>query len=346
MKSYLRSEQEIMKNWKSEIPVVSVCCITYNQESYIEDAIKGFLIQETNFPFEIIIHDDASTDNTANIIREYEKLYPKLIKPIYQKENQYSRGGRILSRIVFPAAEGKYIALCEGDDYWTDKNKLQIQIDYMDKHQECNMTVHSCLLIDGKKNTLIKISRLSNVKEKYNLEDCIKGLGRIVATNSFVFRKTILDNRPEVATCSPCGDYVYPILSTLNGYVYYFDSAMCAYRVQAVNSLTSSWKKDPLKRKIYNEKYDIMLNKLNQYTNFAYADIIKTEHTRIWFAYYSSIKKRIILKKEPFKSYFKKMTISEKLPILLKFFIPILLKIYSFIRKKITLFCHVIKKRD
>ncbi|AFJ01907.1 glycosyltransferase [Methylophaga frappieri] len=90
----LRSQTEIMASWEGDLssPVVSICCITYNHDAYIEDALEGFLIQETDFPFEILIHDDASTDRTADIIREYEAAYPNLIKPIYQVENQYSQG--------------------------------------------------------------------------------------------------------------------------------------------------------------------------------------------------------------------------------------------------------------
>src|SRR6056297_583375 len=121
----LRSEQQIMANWYDgpSNPIVSISCITYNHEPYIEDALEGFLLQETDFPFEILIHDDASTDHTADIIREYESTFPTLIKPIYQSENQYSQGNRP-GIINIKRAKGEYIALCEGDDYWTDPFKL------------------------------------------------------------------------------------------------------------------------------------------------------------------------------------------------------------------------------
>ena len=135
----LRTQDEIIQNWKGDTdkPEVSICCITYNHEKYIEDALKGFLIQKTDFPFEILIHDDASTDRTAEIIREYEKKYPKIIKPIYQKENQYSKGIKIVNPTFnFPRAKGKYIAMCEGDDYWTDPKKLQIQKDFLDANPD------------------------------------------------------------------------------------------------------------------------------------------------------------------------------------------------------------------
>ncbi len=118
-------------------PKVSICCVTYNQASYIKASLDSFLMQETNFDFEIIIHDDASTDGTSDIIREYEKKYPNIIKPQIQIENQWSKGVRgIFSRFTFPRSAGKYIALCEGDDYWTDPLKLQKQVDFLENNEE------------------------------------------------------------------------------------------------------------------------------------------------------------------------------------------------------------------
>lgn len=113
-------------------PLVSICSLTYNHENYVSQAIEGFLMQKTTFPIEIIIHDDASTDNTTNIIREYENRYPDIIKPIYQNENQWSKGIRPSPTYVWPCAKGKYIAICEGDDYWTDPYKLQKQVDFLE----------------------------------------------------------------------------------------------------------------------------------------------------------------------------------------------------------------------
>ena len=106
MKTNLRSEQKIMESWKGVKPIVSIFCTAFNHEEYLEEALEGFLIQKTDFPFEILIHDDASTDNTADIIREYENAYPNIIKPIYQIENQTSTGMHITNELYFRSLKG------------------------------------------------------------------------------------------------------------------------------------------------------------------------------------------------------------------------------------------------
>lgn len=117
-------------------PLVSILCATYNQEKYIAQTIEGFLLQKVNFPIEIIIHDDASTDGTADIIRKYEAEHPDLIKGIYQTENQYSKRVDIWAKFLYSKAQGKYFAECEGDDYWTDPSKLQRQVDFLESHPD------------------------------------------------------------------------------------------------------------------------------------------------------------------------------------------------------------------
>ena len=116
--------------------------MAYNHASYIRQCLDGFMMQKTNFLFEVLIHDDASTDGTQEIIREYADRYPELINPIYQIENQYSKGISPLRQILFPMAKGKYIALCEGDDYWIDPLKLQKQVDFLESHNELTFCVH------------------------------------------------------------------------------------------------------------------------------------------------------------------------------------------------------------
>jgi glycosyltransferase involved in cell wall biosynthesis len=152
-----------------KIPTVSILCACYNHENFIRDTINGFLIQKTNFQFEIIAHDDASTDGTKEILIEYETKYPDIFRNIYQSENQYSKKNGYVGRIQFTAAKGKYIAICEGDDYWTDPLKLQKQVDFLENNPEYVLTYHDACVVD-ENDKLIKESKTISLDQKKNLE--------------------------------------------------------------------------------------------------------------------------------------------------------------------------------
>lgn len=225
----LRPEHEIMKEWKNNPcqPLVSISCITYNHEKYIEDALQGFLSQETDFPFEILIHDDASTDRTVNILHEYEVKYPKLIKPIYQKENQYSRGIKISATYQHPRALGKYIAMCEGDDYWTNPLKLQKQTDFLDNNPNFSICFHNMQIIYEDEPHL---NRVSNIKQKGITN--IKTLARCnyIYTASCIFRKNF-SVFPDWYYKCPVGDYPLHLLNAQYGKIKFINEVMGVYRV-------------------------------------------------------------------------------------------------------------------
>lgn len=126
--------------------MVSIRCTTYNHEKYIRQCLEGFVMQKTTFKFIAIVHDDASTDNTAAIIKEYAEKYPDIIHPIFQKENQYSKGGYIIRELLDKLVTSKYTAICEGDDYWTDDKKLQKQFDWMEAHPDYSACFHQALI--------------------------------------------------------------------------------------------------------------------------------------------------------------------------------------------------------
>lgn len=142
--------------------MVTIQCFTYNQESYIRECLDGFVMQKTNFRFEAIVHDDASTDGTVDIIREYEKKYPDIIKPIYETENQYSKHDGSLGRIMDEHTHGKYIAVCEGDDYWIDPLKLQKQVDFLETYLDYGLVHTNCFYRKDENNKLIKVKARSN----------------------------------------------------------------------------------------------------------------------------------------------------------------------------------------
>lgn len=142
-------------------PKVAIRCITYNHEPYIRDALEGFVMQKTSFPFVAVVHDDASTDGTADIIREYAEKYPDIIKPLYETENQYSKGDGSMSRMMNQAVldtGAKYVALCEGDDYWTDPLKLQKQVDFLETHPDYSMAFANVKYLYENGNTDIPLN--------------------------------------------------------------------------------------------------------------------------------------------------------------------------------------------
>lgn len=172
----------------NEIPLVSISCVTFNHAPYLRECLEGFMMQQCNFKFEILIHDDASTDGTGDIIREYQKKYPEIIKPIIQIENQYSKGIRsMMARFNFPRAKGKYIALCEGDDYWTDPLKLQKQVEFLEKNEDYVLTGHNASIIDDQGNLILERKNTSFTKDvDFSKEDLKKGKFHLTLT--LVFR--------------------------------------------------------------------------------------------------------------------------------------------------------------
>lgn len=136
--------------------LVTICCTAYNQEKYIKQCLEGFIMQKTTFRFEAIVHDDASTDNTAAIIKEYAIKYPDIIKPIFETENQYSKHNGSLRKIMRANMRGKYIAHCEADDYWIDPYKLQKQIDILEADPQVSMVYTSFKTVDSKCNPMFR----------------------------------------------------------------------------------------------------------------------------------------------------------------------------------------------
>ena len=173
-------------------PVLSICCAAYNHARFIRECLDGFLMQETTFPVEILLHDDASTDGTADIIREYEARYPQAIKPVYQKENQYSKGtGDLFS---LKRATGDYLAVCEGDDYWTDPVKLQTQVDFLDRNPDYVICYHDAKIVD-EAGKVVSESKLSeDCKKDFSSAELMKGawtlnLSRVARNPSKLARK-------------------------------------------------------------------------------------------------------------------------------------------------------------
>ncbi len=227
----LKSESEIMKRWKGDLskPLVSVSCLAYNHTNYIEDTLNGFLIQETDFPFEVLIHDDASTDGTADKIRKYEVLYPQIIKPVYQTENQWSKNKRVIRKAQYGRMKGKYIAYCEGDDYWTDPYKLQKQVDFLESNDNFIACAHLTKTIyDFTPNSNIQIYLNEKIPEILSHRFFLRPFN--IATNSLVFRNGLINYDEIVKYPRVVRDKPLMIILSTFGLFKMFPEIMSVYR--------------------------------------------------------------------------------------------------------------------
>ncbi len=214
----------------TDTPMVSVWMITYNHEPYIAQAIEGVLMQKTNFQFELIIGEDCSTDNTAAIIKEYEANYPKIIKARYNNSNM----GMITNMVkTLEECNGKYIAMCEGDDYWTDPLKLQKQVDFLESNSDCSICFHNALIVaDG------KFIRQTNLKQKTLSNQAELALGNFIATTTVLFVNRI-KSYPEWLIQLPAGDYPLHLLNANHGQIGFINECMACYRVH-INGVWSN----------------------------------------------------------------------------------------------------------
>lgn len=291
-----KTEEEIMRNWVGDInnPLVSIRCTAYNHEQYIRDALNGFLIQETTFPFEVIVHDDASTDNTTKIIKEYENKYPNIIKPIYETENQYSKHDGSFSRIINEKIKGKYIAFCEGDDYWINKNKLQMQIEYLESHSNCKLVLTNNYSEDNK----TKIKEIDNPYPELGIlssSEVIRENKTLPATCSMIVPYSIYVSMPSLFKKAPVGDIPLRYYAITLGYAYYFDEVTCVYRKNSVGSFSLRVKNNKDYAKHILENMLVFYDNYDKYTNYQHHDDINYAKDKEHYYYYFRINNKIKL---------------------------------------------------
>lgn len=224
---------------KKNMIIVSVRCLVYNQKRYIKQCLDGIVMQKTSFPYEAIIHDDASTDGTAEIIKEYACKYPNIIKPILEKENQYSKHDGSIRKIMNQACKGKYIAYCEGDDYWTDPHKLQKQVDIMESDKDVMMVYTGFETVNKEGQVIYRFDYDYNMKQSMSGFVLPFFLYRNVAmTVSCMFRKEVfLCNYKK--GCNSSLDYLSFLCAAALGKVAYINEKTCCYR-KVSSSLTNS----------------------------------------------------------------------------------------------------------
>lgn len=316
--------------------MVSVICTVYNHEKYLRKCLDGFVMQKTNFKFEVLIHDDASTDGSADIIREYEKKYPDIIKPIYQTENQYSKGIKVSQTFLYPLISGKYLAFCEGDDYWCDENKLQKQFDVMESNPDCSICVHKVAdIFENGKST-------GEVRPNYSIGELfinIEGYISLITshfyqpfqTSSYFIRMSLFDykNKPEFWANSDVGDVPIILYCVSKGDLYYIDEVMSCYRNDSIGSWTNTVLKNASKMLEHTKKTLELFNSYDKYLDYKYTNNIKKIEEKIEFkiSLYENNSKESLKKK--YRPFFNKLSNKEKTFVVLNAYFPHLMKLYK-----------------
>ena len=217
-------------------PLVSICCTVYNHEKYLRQCLDSLLSQKTSFPYEIIIHDDASTDNSKQIIEQYRSIYPEIIVFVSQTENKYSQGIRIYKEYIYPLVRGKYIAYCEGDDFWSDENKLQMQYEVLEKKELCNLCVHRVSYVneDGSLMTAKAPSSNKLFTGEYSDSTIMDYIGDFFHLSSFFARVDMIrkysNQSLKFRSVANVGDKPLFLYFTTVGNIYYIDKELSCYR--------------------------------------------------------------------------------------------------------------------
>lgn len=237
-------------------------------------------MQQTNFPFVAVVHDDCSTDNSAAIIHEYAEKYPNIIKPVFETENQYSKHDGSLRRAMDAACEkygAKYYALCEGDDYWTDPHKLQKQVEFMETHPDYTMVCSDAVVRTPDGDMTEEDFRNWSWKRYHEsrdmaVEDIIEQGGWFILTASIVFKRELRDTYPEACRKCPVGDYPLQIFAALNGKVHYFHEKMVVYRFGRKDSWTEHDRSRSYEASLDFFAHEIdMLQSLDEYSGGKYS---------------------------------------------------------------------------
>jgi glycosyltransferase involved in cell wall biosynthesis len=289
--------------------IVSILCHTFNHASFIKQALDGFIMQKTDFDFEICIHDDASTDTTKQIIEQYEKLYPTLVKPIYQSTNQYSQGKSVFE-INRQRAKGKYLAICEGDDFWIDPFKLQKQVDILEMDDKCVCVGHACYIQNTRNPFARKVWKIGTEERILTMEEIIKHRGSVFPFHSFMFRnEPIL--MPEFFKHFKVGDVTRLMYFSLIGNIIYMPDVMSVYRVGVDLSWTHRVRMNTQKLILHYQSEYEFFKEFNQYTNYQYDTLINNTIDYLEFLILSRKREFQKLEHDKFKPFTKRNRYSQ-----------------------------------
>jgi glycosyltransferase involved in cell wall biosynthesis len=273
--------KDIMATTDFGEPRVSVLCMTYNHADKIGQCLEAIVTQKTDFPFEVIVHDDASSDGTADIVREFEQKYPDIVFPVCQTKNQYHLCN-IAHTHLLPRVRGKYVAICEGDDFWTDENKLQTQYDIMESNPSYSLCFHSVTQqnADGSAVTVRPLKQSGVVPA----ETVIARGGMFCPSVSLFFRRDVMESWPQFRLDADVYDYPTQVLAATMGEIYYLDRNMGTYRFAAKDSWTAQHLGDTDNAHVENETK--WLEEFNSFTDGKYNSAVSYHMAHLWFTEY------------------------------------------------------------
>lgn len=300
---------------------VSIICPAYNHEKYIAQTLDGFLMQKTDFPIEILINDDASTDSTASIIRDYAKRFPDKVFPVLQTANQYSRGINVEQTFLIPKCRYSYTAMCDGDDYWTDENKLRIQVDALESHPDIDICAHRATAINAETGESSGFQGPSDNFRIFTPEEVIDGDGGFVATGSIVYRTKLDDVVPEFRRINEL-DYGVQIDGSLRGGLLYLGRIMSVYREAVEGSWTQRILNNPDKAAEFFERTDKMFVSLDEYTKQKFHDVIEYKRKENRFRFFSSNGSYAKLFTKQYRPFMKGVPFSTKVKYAIGCFFP------------------------
>lgn len=286
----------------SENPLVSVHMITYNHEKFIAQAIEGVLMQRTNFPFELIIGEDCSTDRTREIVVDYANRHPDIVRPILHDNNV---GMMRNMKICLQACSGKYTAICEGDDYWIDPLKLQKQVDFLENNPSYTLCVHATKIMFNNRHVGEVRPYSSDTTASVN-DIIIKG--GLFATNSLLFKKHFLSNPPNFLSLPYTGASMLIMFLAAEGHVFYIDEFMSVYRKNVPGSWTKRFKKSTTENKLKHYDYHIKaIEEFDEYYSYKFNEVI--EKRKLWFEFQKNIilNNHKELRSDRFRCLFKRM---------------------------------------
>ena len=272
----------LLTNKNNNTVDVTVLCMTYNHRDYIAQALEGILNQKTKYRYKIVIHDDASTDGTTEIVKKYSQKYPDKIETIIQNKNQY-KNCNISKEYLTKEIEGRYVAICEGDDFWNDPNKLNKQILFLENNTDYCMTFHSVYRIN-KNNSITKYIPFNKDRE-ITIDKIIKGGGMLCPTVSLVVKSEVYKKWPDFRINAEVYDYPLQLLAATEGRIFYFKDLLATYRFES----DGSWTQQEMNSGVnwnYIKNEEKWLFQFDEYTNHKYHDLVTNRVARFYLINY------------------------------------------------------------